>query len=278
MEDLVGCVLCGFRAKNLRYHIERDHNMSTKEYKDKFSSPLESDSVKKKRESTSFKKYGEKHFTNREAANFSYLVYEGGHPFKDPKCREKAKKTKEKLYGDPNFTNREKAKATNMERYGVEHTCAAKKVIQKRLDTLRQRYGKVFNIEEPHNKTHPPESFRGDYLSGLPIETLSSKYGVSELTISAWTKRLNLLRGNARPGERIVQTAEDIVIDYLNTCYEIGKSLSFYEYGKVKGTKYCNKLKRLFNKGKKYEHLKKDLFEASAEKELKYSFLGKMAG
>jgi hypothetical protein len=250
--------------------------MSTEEYKSRYSKPIESESVKQKREKTSMEKYGEKHYTNREAAKFSYLAYEGGHPFKDPECRNKALKTKEKLYGNPNYTNRDKAKKTNLERYGTEHTCAAKEVIDKRLSTLKERYGKVFNVDEPHNKTHPPESFKQDCLSGILIEDLSNRYGVSSPTIKRWIDDLGISRSKSKSGVREILSPEEIVLDYLDTCYSTGKSLSFYDYGKHKGSKYCNKLKRLFNKGKKFEEIKPLLLAASSDKGLKYDVLQKM--
>jgi hypothetical protein len=278
MEDFVKCLICGFEAKSLRYHIEREHSMSTAEYKKKYSSPIESVSIKEKRRKTNLKKHGVPHYTNRNAANFSFLQYEGGHPFKDPACRKKACETKKKLYGDPNYTNREKAKKTNLERYGTEYTCASEQVIEKRIETLKRRYGKVFNVEEPHNKTNPPGDFKEVFMrERLSYGAMSAKYQVSVPTIKRWVDDLCLTRRSVKGSERVYESPEEVVSGYLGTCYELSKPLSFYDYGKIKGEKYCNKLKRLFNKGKKFEQLKPLLNRAASDKSLKYKILHKMS-
>lgn len=277
MEDFVKCSICGFEAKSLRYHIEREHSMSTAEYKIKYSSPIESVSIKEKRRKTNLKKHGVPHYTNRDAANFSFLQYEGGHPFKDPACRKKACETKKKLYGDPNYTNREKAKKTNLERYGTEYTCASEQVIEKRIETLKKRYGKVFNVDEPHNKTKPPEDFKEVFMrDGLSYDIMSTKYEVSVPTIKRWVDELGLTRGAIKSSEKVYESPEDLVSKYLDTCYEQSRPLSFYDYGKIKGEKYCNKLKRLFNKGKRFEQLKPLLVRASSDQSLKYKVLYEM--
>ena len=217
-DDFICCAICGFKAKNLRYHLDREHNISTKDYKNKYNSSIEAPSVKDKRIKTSTDKYGVGHYTNREAANFSYQVFEGGHPFKDPKVRKKAEDTKTKLYGDPHYTNKEKSKKTNLERYGVEHTCAAKDVIEKRKKTLLLRYGKIFNVDTPHNKLDVPAGFKDVYLSGKSLETISDYYGVSDPTVKRWAKELDLNRKHTVVTDRIISSPREIVIDYFKEC------------------------------------------------------------
>ena len=109
----VVCSVCGYEGSDLRYHIERCHNITPEKYKATYNSPIVSNSVQEKRRKTSIERYGEEHFTNRPAANLSFQGYEGGHPLKDEVVKEKIRDTKEKLYGDPTFTNREKAKKTS---------------------------------------------------------------------------------------------------------------------------------------------------------------------
>ncbi len=272
----VVCSVCGYEGSDLRYHIERCHNITPEKYKATYNSPIVSNSVQEKRRKTSIERYGEEHFTNRPAANLSFQGYEGGHPLKDEVVKEKIRDTKEKLYGDPTFTNREKAKKTSLEKYGKEYTCAVPKVIEKRIATLKKRYGKVFNIDRPHNKTDTPSDFVENYMKGIPMDELSLMYGVSEPVISRWVKDGNLKRSYVEKSDRVVDTPSEIVSDYFKECIAQNKALSFYEYGKIRGNKYTLKMKRLFNAGKKYSLLKEKLFEVALNSEKHTEFLDKL--
>ena len=192
---------------------------------------------------------------------------------RDPVVREKAKITKLALYGDPNYTNREKAKVTNLEKYGVEHTCASPEVIKKRVNTLKQRYGKVFNISYPVNKIDPPDNFDAEYLKGKTYYDLGVFFKVSEPTIARWAREKKLKRFFTQPVDRIVQPPVDIVQEYLNKCVEKRAALSFYAYGKICGGNYTLKMKRLFNSGKRFNSLREELFKIALHPELHGSFL-----
>lgn len=264
MNSKMKCGLCDHEAYDLTSHVLNFHKITTEEYKNKFGlivSPL----VEEKRRATCLKKYGNENYKNREAIELSNEIFEGGHSLKDPIVREKAQSTKEKLYGDPNFTNREKAKRTSLNRYGTEYTCAAPDVIKKRIKTLKSRYGKVFNVDRPHNKTDAPPDFVDNFMIGTSMDKLSLMYGVSEPVISRWVKDGNLKRSYVEKYDRVIETPSEIVSEYFKECLTQNKALSFYEYGKIRGGNYTLKMKRLFNAGKKLSHLKEELFKVALD-------------
>jgi hypothetical protein len=271
--SFVRCSICGHEAKSIVFHIRNFHSMETEDYKSKYGGEIEAPEVNQKREKTSLERYGVKHYTNREAANFSFQQYEGGHPFKDKSIRDKANATKEEKYGDPNYTNKEKTKQTNLERYGVEHSCANKQVIEKRIKTLKDRYGRVFNVDTPHNKTDVPEDFKDKFYSNKTIEELSQHYKVSDPTVSRWIKEIGIKREAVKATERDLIGTVDLVLDYFKCCVENKETLSFYAYGKIKGQSYCLKMKRLFNAGKRYSSLKNELFKLVSEGNLTKEFM-----
>lgn len=275
MNSKMRCGLCDHEAYDLTSHVLNFHKITTEEYKNKFGS-LVSPLVEEKRRATCLKKYGDENYKNREAIELSNEIFEGGHSLKDPVVREKAHSTKEKLYGDPNFTNREKAKKTSLERYGTEYTCAAPDVIKKRVDTLKSRYGRVFNVDRPHNKTEAPSGFIENYMKGTSMFKLSLMYEVSEPVISRWVKDGNLKRSYVEKSEKVIETPFKIVSDYFKECLTQNKTLSFYEYGKIRGGNYALKMKRLFNSGKKYNSLKEELFRVALDNYSQLVFLGKM--
>jgi len=275
MDDLI-CKICLLvSGKDLSKHIKEVHKMRLKEYKDIYGEYF-SKYISEKRKQTCLLKYGNENYKNEEARKLSFELYEGGHPLRDPSVRRKAEETSLNLYGEAHYTNREKAKQTNKERYGVEYTCAAPKVIEKRIRTLIDKYGKVFNISDPHNKIESPDDFITRYNSGETISKLSSMYGVSEPTVCRWISELNLKRSAVLKGEREEISPVLLVISYFKTCAELCRILSFYEYGKIKGSKYTIKLKRLFNSGKKFSHLKQELFDVALKAELQKLFLDKL--
>ena len=61
MEEFVCCSICGFKGKILTKHIIREHGITTKEYRDKYGSAIESEAVRGKRKSPNIEKYGVSH-------------------------------------------------------------------------------------------------------------------------------------------------------------------------------------------------------------------------
>jgi hypothetical protein len=276
MNSRIKCGLCSHEAYDLTSHVINFHKITTAEYRNNYGL-LVSSRVEEKRRETCLLRHGDENYKNREAIKLSNELFEGGHSLKDPTVREKAKNSKEILYGDPTFTNREKAKKTSLEKYGTEYTCAAPGVIKKRLDTLKSRYGRVFNIDRPHNKTDAPSDFEEEYMRGTPMGKLSQMFGVSEPVIGRWVKDANLERSYVEKSERVIETPSKIVSEYFQECLTQNKVLSFYEYGKIRGNNYTLKMKRLFNAGKKFSHLKEELFRVALDVLTQDNFLEKIA-
>lgn len=272
------CMICGSQASDLRYHITLKHNISAAEYKAEYGGVVVDPSVEAKRRRTCQDRYGDPVYKNREAIKMSQEIYEGGHPLKDPEVRKKAGDTMEIKYGERHFTNRAKARETCLKRYGVEYTTQIPEIIEKRVDTLKKKYGKVFNIDSPHNKKEAPEDFKDVYMSGITMEQLSKRYGVTEPTVLRWVKEAGLKRKAAGQTDRNIQSPREVAEAYINVCRDHSKTLSFYEYGKIAGTSACTKMKRLFNKGKKSEHLKSRLFKAVGDQDAYQTLMEELSG
>lgn len=270
----VECKVCGFSGLDISQHIKSVHSMAKEEYYDKFKSPIISQSIIDKRKNTTMEKHGDPNWRNEEARNLMYSNYEGGHPLRDEKVRLKGKDTKLRRYGNANYTNQEQREHTNIKKYGVAHSCAAPEVIGKRLKTLKERYGKVFNCPKQERVTPDnPEAFKIDYESGLSYSSLCVKYNKSEPIISRWVKDMGLHR-SIKPQKKEYEKPKDTVDYYLKVCYRNGRTLSFYEYSKIAGDPRMNRLKRLFNNGRKYALLKEELYRVAGDQSLYLDFLG----
>lgn len=185
--------------------------------------------------------------------------------FSNPEFHEKRKATNEVLYGNRNYTNREKARKTSMGRYGVEHTGSVPEIIKKRVATLKERYGRVFNVDRPWNKWDPEDlgEFKVTYFSGMSLSNMAVKYNTSEPTVTRLIKDLGLTRSPVKSLGYNIETPKEATSAYLKACLENGKVLSFYEYGKLRGSHNCTKMKRLFNAGKMYNKFLTELKEVA---------------
>jgi hypothetical protein len=195
-----------------------------------------------------------------------------------PEIVAKKRQTNLERYGVEKYTNREQAKKTSLERYGIEYTCAVPEFIEKRVATLIERYGKVFNVDEPHNKFHleDKEKFIQDYESGLILGDLAIKYKISEPTLNRIIKELGLSRAVVKVKSYSIDTPSEATSGYLKACLENNKAFSFYEYGKIRGQQYCTKMKRWFNAGKPYNHLLEELKSVALYSDKHDTFLKKL--
>lgn len=71
------------------------------------------------------------------------------------------------------------------------------------------------------------------------------------------------------------KTPVEHVQEYLDFCNKEGKALSFYRYEMLSGVP-ASRLKRLFNKGKPFHHLKQALFDCALDPDKQKAFLGLM--
>jgi len=129
--------------------------------------------------------------------------------------------------------------------------------------TFRKRYPEEeFDGIEEHFKKLSSDSgisrntYKDPGINGIPVHVIERKYG-------SWNKFL--LACGIDP-QYEAQTPAQIVQDYLDICAREKEALSLYKYGKITETSRCTKMKRLFNKGKKYYYLKGRLSVAVFDK------------
>jgi hypothetical protein len=254
------CKICGVARTNLHRHLDVEHQMSSEQYKNIYGEPVVDSSVEEKRKGTCLEKYGDSNYKNEEAKKISNEKYIGGHPFSDPRLRAKACETKEQLYGDRNFTNRDKAKETCLERYGVANVSNVPEVVEKRVKTCIQRYGKIFNWERKDAFTRE-ELVELHHNQGLTLGEIGAKFGQTPEGISYWMKKLGVevYKKVVVPKFKEYSNSKDDVREYFEYCLKEKQLLSFSEFGKMTSDKKNQKLKRLFNAGKLYNHLKSEL-------------------
>lgn len=102
-----------------------------------------SENVKKRRELTSLKRYGNPHYNNIEKSRNTRIERYGSHHPKD--FRAKVENTLLERYGNRKYVNWEKFRETNLKKYGVEHPIALKTVQDKCVDTFRRNHPNVSN-------------------------------------------------------------------------------------------------------------------------------------
>lgn len=182
------CAICEVERMDLSQHIRRVHGMTVSDYRKRYGFSVVDPSIEEKRKRTCLERHGNCNYRNAEARKLSNEVYSGGHSFRDPVVRAKALRTKEELYGDPNYTNREKAKQTCLEKYGVNNPNKVRSIIEKRLKTCFERYGRVFN----HTRA-PVFSKEGlidlHAVQKLSLVEIGKRYGMSAARVGYWMKK-----------------------------------------------------------------------------------------
>jgi len=112
----------------------------------------------------------------------------GGHSLRDPNIREKGCQTKEALYGDRGFTNRPKSVQTCLAVYGVDNVGKVPEVKEKAVNTLMEKYGKIFNWDRPD--TFTKEQLIELYINqGLTFKEIGAKFNLNASTVGMWVNR-----------------------------------------------------------------------------------------
>lgn len=262
--EKVTCALCGFIGLSLVNHVRMAHGIPPKEYQLAYGGKLESPLVQEKRERTNQARYNDPHYTNREAAALSNELYEGGHSLRDPEVRKKAEETSLKLYGVKHFTNREKARATNLERYGVESilsTEKARNISRKNMKELIAS-GKAYCGK---NKKDCPDVglLKSLFHSGKRLGDIAMEFQVSAIVLDRWIKELGLHRENVVGSTAPRLTTEEVLIKFKEECHKEGKVLSPYTFSqKLKDPSLVCRLKRLISKS---PEIKKEISDSIKE-------------
>jgi len=216
------CKICEREFKtrvSLTVHTCKSHNLSAKEYYDKFLKKEDEDvckcgyktsfldsirgyqkhcsskcarldkDVQDKAKKTNLERYGCEHpkqselFKQKEKN--TKLERYGDENFNNS---EKNKKTKLKKYGNKNFNNLDKAKKTNLERYGCEHPTQSKNVIKKRDENNFRKYGKNSFVQTDLHRKYMEENYEW-----TPIECLNEKeiyYKKVNIETKKWKKQI----------------------------------------------------------------------------------------
>lgn len=234
--------------------------MSVEDYKKQYHTIIVDPSVEEKRKETCLEKYGDPNYKNEEAKRLSNEIFEGGHSLSDPAVRKKAYETKQELYGNPDFTNREKARQTLKSRYGVENISHIPGVVEKRVQTCLNKYGKIFNWERK-DFISKEELIRLHHDEGLSLTEIEQKLNITSGSITYWMKKhgVEIHKKIVIPKVKEYTSPEEGVKEYFEVCLKKGCVLSFGEFGNFTEDRKKQKLKRLFNKGGSCQHLREYL-------------------
>ena len=271
------CKICGVVRIDLRRHLETEHQMSSEQYRTAYGEIIVDPSVEEKRKETCIERYGDPNYKNKEATRLSNEIYKGGHSLRDPAIRARACKTKEQLYGNKNFTNREKAKETCLEKYGVENVAQIPCVVEKRIKTCIQRYGKIFNWERKDAFTRE-ELIELHHNQGLTLGKIGTKFGQTPEGVGYWMRKLEVEvhKKIVSPKFKEYTDIKADVREYFEYCLKEKLVLSFSEFGKMTADKKNQKLKRLFNTGRIYHYFLGELKQVALYPEKWTEFLAKL--
>jgi nucleoid DNA-binding protein len=274
---MLNCAICNAKGLDLTRHIKEIHLISIEQYKTQYHISVVDPSVDLKRKETCIELYGDPNYKNKEAKKLSNEIYEGGHSLRDLAVRSKGCETKRTLYGDPNFTNREQAKETCLKKYGVDNIANIPGVKEKKFNTLMQRYGKIFNWERK-DVVSKEELIKLHHIEGLTFGEIGKKLGYTAEGVSYWMKKHGVEVHKKVISSKFKEHTDNKtdVKEYLEYCLKNGRVLSFSEFGKLTADKKNQKLKRLFNAGKSYQHLKSVINEIALHPELWAEFLVKI--
>lgn len=205
------CKICGKEFKRIYSHINHIHNITLKEYYDKFFRIDDEGICLECGRPTNFKnfKYGYRKFCSPECSHKSTIVREKAkntlldrygvyNPMQSEEIRNKIKKTNLERYGAENVYaseyGKQKIKETNLKRYGVENASSSKNVRQKVTETNLKRYGetnytKTKEYKERAKKTNMEKYGKeyflqtDEYLEKSKLTNLE-KYGVERVSQS----------------------------------------------------------------------------------------------
>lgn len=104
--------------------------------------------------------------------------------------------------------------------------------------------------------------YEKDGVGGVPTHVLERRYG-------SWN---GFIEACGFEPERVIKKPADRIREYFDACDRFSKPLGFHEYERVTGNP-ASRMKRLFNAGKPYAHLKASLFAAVSDKGLRAAFL-----
>lgn len=269
--DHVICKICGYKARDLSAHFRyaRPPHIKLKEYRQMYpDARIACSDVELKRKKTNMKLHGNPNYRNSDAQSAGIRK-----AMSDPSVIERMRETKQRRYGDPNYVNIEARKKTLMERYGTDNAMKVPEIAKK----SRRIFNSLYK-DNPVNRT--PTVLKEDLIDrhlkkGQTLREIGNDLGHSAEVISYWMKKYGIMVKRKIVSSVVKQHVPPVesVKFYLEMCKQYGKVLSFSDIGKLTENKRCQRLKRLFNKGKPYHHLKEELRKAALREDLWSDFL-----
>lgn len=273
-QDHVVCRYCGYKARDITKHLStaRLPHPDRKVYREMFpDQKLVCSDVELSRKSTNRVLHGNENYRNPEAQRRGIL-----RAMKEKDVVNRVRRTKKERYGDPGYVNVEKRKRTLLERYGVDNAMKNPDVMRKALKTRKVLYGDNPIHREP--LLPKEELIQRHHTKGQTLEEIASDFSVTPEAISYWMKKFGVKvhKRVVVPLEKKYVPPADTARNYLEECLSAGSVLSFSSYGRRTEDKRKSRLKRLFNAGKPFHHMKKELKDVALDPLRWDNFLSKL--
>ncbi len=201
------CKICNEQTKMYsdsfgRWHLNRCHNITMREYYDKYIKTEKEGVCEVCGKNTKFISYNQGYLKHCSCLCAGI----------NEKTIKKIKKTKKERYDDENFSNRKKATKTNIKKYGVENVSQIEEIKEQKKKTTFKNFG-VYNpllseeIKEKSKQTciknygvdNPSKS---EKIKIKRTNTILKKYGVSNFSKSLDYRKLKEELGEWIPLEQ----------------------------------------------------------------------------
>lgn len=273
--DHVTCRYCGYKARDITKHLSTVDvpHPNRQEYRRMFpDQKLVCSDVEAARKRTNKALHGNENYRNRDAQRTGVL-----RALRDTDMMERVRRTKKARYGNSGYVNVEKRKKTLMERYGVDNIMKSPEVARRSVETRKVLYSDNPVTRKP--LVSREELVRRHHIEGHSLEEIAADYSVTSEAISYWMKKfgLEVYRRVVMPRQKEYVRPADTVKEYFEACSSVGEVLSFCDFGRSAGNKKKSRLKRLFNTGRPFHHLKDRLKDVALEPAEWDKFLKEMA-
>jgi hypothetical protein len=231
------CKICGKEYKRICNHVSQIHNITSKEYYDRFFRTDKEGKCLECGKPTNFENFnvGYRLFCSHECAHKSAITkekvkntfierYGVDNPAKSEEIKNKTKCTNLERYGAENVYaseyGKQKIKETNLKKYGVENASSSDAIRQKVIETNLERYGetnytKTKEYKERVKKTNMEKYGKeyflqtDEYLEKSKLTNLE-KYGVERASQSLIIKAKIIQTNIERYGVGCVLQRQDV--------------------------------------------------------------------
>jgi hypothetical protein len=272
--DHIRCRICSYRARDITRHLTeaRLPHISIKEYRIMYpDQKLVCSQVEGIRKQTNTRLHGNPNYRNEEAQRAG--VKEAFRS--NPEILQGIRETKLERYGNAGYVNVEKRKQTLLEKYGVDNAMKVPEIKERAMRTTALLYAD--NPIERKPLIEKEILWNLHCVQHKTLKEIGDQLGYTEAVISYWMKKhgLLVLKKIVVPKIKEFERPSSIAKEYLEICQTKAKILSFEEFGAFTEDRKKQRLKRLFNAGRPYSHLKEELFSVALYPERWDEFLKK---